>query len=225
MSEEKTKSNDMHVKSAYDNRNANHKRKSYGNGSFTKSKKYKPIPRGHVGSRNARQVVNFLKRHLYELHIKKGNDVLDLCCGVGGDLDKFAHLNVSSIIGVDISAESIREANSRSTSGLIHKMKIPVSLHESDLRSNILRFQPLSDIVTCSLALHYFWGDATHIDNVLTTVQSSLKKQGYFLLVILDEAQIPKEGIKSHPYMHISPLYEENKRQAYVRTKKQMFLG
>jgi hypothetical protein len=64
---------------------------------------------------------------------------------------------------------------------------------QADLRHDILQFQnPPVDVVTCMLALHYFWANSTHIHNILTTMSESLKIGGFLLMVIVDSTKLRK---------------------------------
>ena len=44
---------------------------------------------------------------------KRALSVLDLCCGVGGDLNKWQRAGIARYVGSDLSSKSVEEAHSR----------------------------------------------------------------------------------------------------------------
>ena len=58
---------------------------------------------------------NFIKTLLINevTYTKKCLSVLDLCCGVGGDLNKWQQAGITHYVGSDLSSKSVREAHSR----------------------------------------------------------------------------------------------------------------
>jgi ubiquinone/menaquinone biosynthesis C-methylase UbiE len=61
-------------------------------------------------------IQNFIKSLLISevTHKNEGLSVLDLCCGKGGDIPaKWARAHICHYVGVDLSANSVREARTR----------------------------------------------------------------------------------------------------------------
>ena len=58
---------------------------------------------------------NFIKTLLIKESVGRRRDqsVLDLCCGVGGDLDKWQKQNIAHYVGSDLSDTSVIEAQRR----------------------------------------------------------------------------------------------------------------
>ena len=58
---------------------------------------------------------NFIKTLLINevTYKKKDLSVLDLCCGTGGDLNKWQRAGISHYVGSDLSEKSVKEAHSR----------------------------------------------------------------------------------------------------------------
>jgi len=54
---------------------------------------------------------NFIKTLLIKeaVDFKKDLSVLDLCCGVGGDLAKWSKVNIAHYVGSDLSEKSVIE--------------------------------------------------------------------------------------------------------------------
>ena len=62
-----------------------------------------------------RNLQNFIKSILFQRHLPKGNRnsgaaVLDLACGKGGDMLKFKASNIATYVGIDVAANSVRDA-------------------------------------------------------------------------------------------------------------------
>ena len=60
-----------------------------------------------------RNLHNWIKAVLIGRHIKRGCSVLDLACGKGGDMLKFRAGGCASYVGIDVAAQSVRDAVSR----------------------------------------------------------------------------------------------------------------
>lgn len=58
---------------------------------------------------------NFIKTLLIKEAVGRRRElsVLDLCCGVGGDLEKWQRVNIAHYVGADLSDESVVEAQKR----------------------------------------------------------------------------------------------------------------
>ena len=53
---------------------------------------------------------NFIKTLLIKEVGRKDISVLDLCCGMGGDLEKWQKMNIAHYVGADLSDKSVIEA-------------------------------------------------------------------------------------------------------------------
>ena len=58
---------------------------------------------------------NFIKTLLINevTYRKRALSVLDLCCGVGGDLNKWQRAGIAHYVGSDLSSKSVEEAHGR----------------------------------------------------------------------------------------------------------------
>lgn len=59
---------------------------------------------------------NWVKAVLINEYVKRNDNVVDLCCGKGGDLIKWNKAKIFHLLGVDISSVSITQCNDRYTS-------------------------------------------------------------------------------------------------------------
>jgi SAM-dependent methyltransferase len=166
--------------------------------------------RRHQGSaRDAteplRRAINGLKRVLLSRFVQPGNDILDLCCGQGADLPKFAHLRIRSYFGIDFAPSALDEARHRASTNTRFKRCVrELRFLQTDLRTNVVQLPQPVDIVTCMLALHYLVAEDFHLDNVLQTVRDSLRRGGQFLITMIDAAKIPAGGIHTHSFVRLS---------------------
>lgn len=161
----------------------------------------------------AKQVVNYMKRYLFHHYMPIKSQIVDWCCGQGGDLNKFAHQKISGYIGIDFCPEALEEAAYRAkTNSRFQKCTKDPKFLQVDLRTNAISIDPPVDVASCQLSLHYLWPS---FDVFLTSVKNSLKFGGLFLITIVDSDRIPKEGIMDHPYLKITPPITRDGYQYY----------
>jgi hypothetical protein len=143
---------------------------------------------------------------LYERYLQRGQALGDFCCGQGGDLSKAAYQKASCYVGVDFSSVAIEEARFRAkTTPVVQRSIGEMVFHEQDLRREVLAIDPPLDVVSCQLAAHYLWSSPAEADTFLTSVRTSLKVGGFFILTVVDSHAIPPSGILDHPYIRLTP--------------------
>lgn len=147
---------------------------------------------------------NFIKSCLihntYKLLGCENICVLDLCCGKGGDVDKFFQKSAKLYVGVDMAATALKIAKQR-----IEKIKKEKNkknnckcfLIEEDLsKSNNLNEKIPKyikfDIVSCQMALHYHFGNEENLVTFMNNVDFRLNENGYFICTIIDDNVIVK---------------------------------
>jgi len=126
---------------------------------------------------------NLIKAHLIQKFA--GGRVLDLACGRGGDLAKYA--SVDNYTGIDISADSIAEAKKRALNVEMHTdFEVQdITMLDAD------RFEAETvDTVSCMFALHYFWDRVEHMDKLLHQINTWLKPGGTFIGIIPDAESV-----------------------------------
>ena len=132
---------------------------------------------------------NAVKRALLGHFVTPGDTLLDLACGRGGDLHKWADVGVARVVGVDISSRALEQAHAR-----YHALRPPFAFETHHVTT--LKMHPWTcphaplDIATCMFALHYFFESEASARTFLHTVASNLKKGGYFLCVLPDASCI-----------------------------------
>ena len=135
---------------------------------------------------------NAIKYMLIDKYTNKGDVVLDLGCGKGGDLRKYGVIGISQLIGIDISNASIKEAHKRYSS--MKNLGYQVILITGDCFGESLgevvkpfpecRFP--CDVVTTEFCLHYAFETEAKARRALLNVSKSLKVGGYFFGTIPD---------------------------------------
>lgn len=142
-----------------------------------------------------RALNNWIKSQLISTHTKRGDKVLDLCCGKGGDLLKWDNAKVSQVIGIDIAAVSIEQAKDRYN----NSKKFMAEFHAGDVFANDLScFLKESDlysfdIVSCQFALHYSFETVDKATRGLRNISKALKKGGKFIATIPNSNWIVKK--------------------------------
>ncbi|KAL6942268.1 mRNA cap guanine-N7 methyltransferase [Hanseniaspora vineae] len=136
---------------------------------------------------------NAIKYMLIHKFTKPGNVVLELACGKGGDIRKYASCNISQLIGIDISEESIREA-SRRYQKMRNSIPYEVVFITGDCFGESLgpTVEPFPacrfpcDAVSVQFALHYAFETEAKAKTMMLNVTKSLKIGGYFFGTIPD---------------------------------------
>eukprot|EP00703_Trepomonas_sp_PC1_P000828 JAP95778.1 mRNA cap guanine-N7 methyltransferase [Trepomonas sp. PC1] len=123
--------------------------------------------------------------------------VLDLCCGKGGDLGKYAKQNTYYYSGVDITAASIAEAIRRYNDILSENTKRRNQMFQADFVLADVSSVPLYkhfdrrfDIISCMFALHYQFRTQMTADNFFSNVKQLLAKNGAFIAVFTSKEAI-----------------------------------
>jgi len=119
--------------------------------------------------------------------------VLDLACGCGGDLGKWAHAARAlrapcHVIGVDASPASVKEALRRAVQFL--PLGLRVTLAQASLavaapvwRGTSLAKQAPFDIISCMFALHYLVADRAETTALFSYIAALLRPGGVFICV------------------------------------------
>ncbi|KAI0933671.1 hypothetical protein AcV5_005759 [Taiwanofungus camphoratus] len=123
--------------------------------------------------------------------------VLDLGCGKGGDLTKWAKARIREYVGVDIAAVSVDQARERylSTRG---GPRFAASFHALDCYTHALRIALAGDAalarpfdaVSLQFCMHYAFESARKARTMLANVAGSLRAGGVFIGTVPDAAQL-----------------------------------
>ncbi|AFM99133.1 mRNA capping enzyme [Encephalitozoon hellem ATCC 50504] len=159
---------------------------------------------------NIRNANNFIKACLIRLYTKKGDSVLDLGCGKGGDLLKYERAGIDEYYGIDIAEVSIRDACARAEN---MKRRFKVSFKAQDVYNQHISLGKMFEIVSSQFSFHYAFSSDESLDISLRNVAEHLKPRGYFIItvpskeVILDRY---RQGRMSNDFYKIEIDKEEN---------------
>jgi mRNA (guanine-N7-)-methyltransferase len=144
---------------------------------------------------------NWLKTVLLSLYCRKGDFVLDLCGGKGGDLGKWARLGVGALVLADVASESVKQAAER-YADVRHKHAFPCHFVDADCSlPQLWRRNPelnrfleygLFDFVSCQFALHYAFETEARARALIDNAASRLRPGGHFVCTVPNAHKIVK---------------------------------
>lgn len=159
-----------------------------------------PNPLASLELRNAAVVLGMSNRKPEQQ--KSVGSVLDLACGRGGDLKKWALQGADVYVGVDISSQSVAECQNRvdELSQKKGKPRVGVVLTRSMLDSDLphvieraLRHTshgggepPLFDIISIQFACHYAMRSETELKKLMKNVDKLLVEGGQLIITSTD---------------------------------------
>ena len=126
-----------------------------------------------------RNTHNFIKACLIEDHVAKRSHLLDLGCGQGGDLRKFARRALRSYRGIDVSHLSILHNRERMNN--IRDFKCRSKLECADFCATAWARTDAYNVVNCQFALQYAFVSEEVAHFVIEQVAESLKTGGVFI--------------------------------------------
>jgi len=138
---------------------------------------------------NIRNANNFIKLSLIKQYAKKGGSVLDLGCGKGGDLLKYASVGILEYVGVDIADVSIEDAKIRynkletySASEFSYLFK--ASFVVQDAYCNPIYLNKEFDLISSQFSFHYAFYNDKCIETAVENISKHLKPGGHFIATI-----------------------------------------
>ena len=135
---------------------------------------------------------NKIKRNLIEFNTRanKAARHLDIACGRGGDIDKWAQAGLDFVFGVDVSPNEIKYARMRYEKYLEKGSRVKLQAYfdaTRDIGTRTIEW-PIEwpyisgafDSVSCMFAAHYFFVSEYSVDCFLHNVSNALKPGGVF---------------------------------------------
>ncbi|RHY28070.1 hypothetical protein DYB32_006284 [Aphanomyces invadans] len=129
---------------------------------------------------------NWVKSVLIQEYSQKQSRVLDLACGKGGDMNKWARHNFQMYMGVDIALGSLEDAATR--------IQQNADLSRSDIhlwhRAVPLDHPHSFDVVSMQFAFHYMFCDEARATQFFVTLHSTLRPGGMFIATTIDPNRV-----------------------------------
>lgn len=136
---------------------------------------------------------NFVKRYLYQKYVKKGDRVLELAGGRGGDIGKIMNRNVDYVLFTNRDLEALEEAKRRlieiqkRTGKKLNIDFVELDFLNANLPKKLDKWQPASfDVISSQFAFHYALRDMTTFKNIVGLIDYFLKSGGYFIITSFD---------------------------------------
>jgi len=127
---------------------------------------------------------------LIQLYAQRGDAVLDLACGKGGDLIKWDKASIGYYVGIDIADGSIEDARNRYNGETDHArgrrdFSFPAKLicadcFEVDLEPALKDDGPFN-VCSVQFAMHYSWSTEERARRALKNVSTLLQPGGYLI--------------------------------------------
>ena len=142
---------------------------------------------------------------------QSGLSVLDLCCGKGGDIPgKWKKAKLSHYVGVDLSAESVKEAQNRYIKTIVEDARsaneafpaifivadcgdsqnLVNDILEKDTSLKKLRSRIVFDVVSTQFAIHYMFESEVKLRAFLNNVTNRLEDGGVFIGTTIDSDRL-----------------------------------
>ncbi|GAB9463574.1 Mrna cap guanine-n7 methyltransferase [Globisporangium polare] len=157
-----------------------------------------------------RAMNNWVKSILINDYAKRGDRVLDLACGKGGDLMKWAKRGFSKYVGVDIAQKSLEDAVDRFSNNAQNR-ELDVAFVQGDLGEvsltddvlhcwsrdvptwghRVTNIEPgFFNIVSMQFAFHYMFGDEPRANRFFQTLHTLLTDGGIFIATTVDPNKV-----------------------------------
>ncbi|CAI5475474.1 unnamed protein product [Closterium sp. Yama58-4] len=162
------------------------------------------------------QQLDQVRAHPPPTHPARGARVLDLACGKGGDLTKWARVNVGFYLGVDVAEGSVHDAMAR-YNGDSHRsfaggdgadsdrrqMRFPAKLACADcfgvaLDRELLPWAPF-DICSTQFALHYSFETEQRARCGLRNIAALLRPAGGMFIGTIPDANVLVQKLRASP--------------------------
>ncbi|ORY01003.1 guanine-N(7)-methyltransferase [Basidiobolus meristosporus CBS 931.73] len=138
---------------------------------------------------------NWVKSVLIGQYAKRGDRVLDMGCGKGGDLLKWSKAKISELVGADVASVSIQQAEQRYQS--MRGAKFAASFHAIDCWTEslykVIPKDKMFDVVSMQFCLHYAFETEAKARMMLQNVSQNLRPGGTFIGTLPDAYWIVKK--------------------------------
>ena len=161
---------------------------------------------------------NWVKSTLLQQRVKTNDRVMDLACGKGGDLKKYARAGVGQYVGVDIALESVRrDAVSRYNADRhdFPAVFIAGDAFVIDLATVLPEHVRTLDVISCQFAIHYSLSTEQRARRALRNVCKMLRPGGYFIGTTVDSNVLVRKLRETDGLAFWNPVYEVEFDEAF----------
>lgn len=155
---------------------------------------------------------NWIKSTQLSSRVRENDRVMDLACGKGGDLKKYARAKVGFYVGVDIALESVRRDAVKRYNGE-HANEFPAVFIAGDafvvdLAEVLPEHQRTLDVISCQFAIHYSLSTEQRARRALRNVCKMLRPGGYFIGTTVDSNVLVRKLREADGLAFWNPVYE-----------------
>lgn len=143
--------------------------------------------------KNLRFMHNRIKQALYNKYTKNTSSLLELCCGKGGDLNKWIFNKIKRVDCFDSDGNSLVELRKRVDQA---QCNIIVNSRELDLTGTSAKkiikeyAKECYNNVCCHFAIHYFFKSRELFESFISIVDDNLEIGGKFIITFMDKTRI-----------------------------------
>ncbi len=141
-----------------------------------------------------RKGCNFTKRRIHASMLLEDTNHLDVCCGRGGDIHKFKHSKVKTVVGIDISPSALEEAVCRSAAASLKSRFFLMDLTKVNYPTQTIKKYKFSTI-SVMFAFHYFLKSKETLTNFISYINGLNLSTGCKLYGITPDWQKIKQGM------------------------------
>jgi len=141
-----------------------------------------------------KQFHNHVKRLLLRRFARGA--LLDLCCGRGGDLQKWWDAGVRYVLGIDLAELEVEEARRRYAREREKRSRWGQPVMEAEffpyahLGEREMEWDRAFDVVSCQFAIHYFFVQEQAVRTFLRNASAALRPGGIFLATFPDGKRV-----------------------------------
>lgn len=138
----------------------------------------------------------------FDAKSEKGISLFDISVGNGGDIIKWDRADINNVYGIDPNGVSIEECKKRFaqfiSDGVIKKHR-NYKFEKKTITDDNVKPSDIYDIVSCQFTIHYFFGDDSVLESVVSKVSDSLESGGFFIGTTLMGDNV-RQLIANNPY-------------------------
>ena len=174
-----------------------------------------------------RKFHNEIKTIMYTKYVKKGDNILEIGAGRGGDIHKLKKRGVNYVLMIDIDKAGLNEVKERNKK-LVSDSKINTLFGNarnnltkdisSKMKENNIK---LFDVVSIQFAIHYFFETSKIFETFFKNINKYVKKEGIVMATFLDGDAVKNllEKNKIHKFGSIFEIQKKYDNKKVLKDK------